>query len=128
MYVSITSADKLDLTTERVYNLDDPVELPSLYIGQTRPVCCYKIKLPTIMAQRDFPKVHHVLYKMELKESIAVKGTRYNYRNGCLQMNGIREADKGNYRLLIKTCLSSKTVSTIYFSLAIVSSGNSTII
>ena len=120
MYVSITSADKLDLTTERGYNLDDPVELPSLYIGQTRPVCCYKLSLPETMAQRDIPRVNHYLYKMEGKIRKAVKSTRYNYQNGCLQINGIREVDKGNYMLLIKTCLSSTSGSVIYFSLRIV--------
>ena len=128
MYVSIPSADKLDLTTERVYNLDDPVELPSLYIGQTRPVCCYKFSLPKSMAQRDIPRVNHLLYKMEGNKIKTVKIIRYYYQNGCLQIDRIQENDNGNYRLLLKTCLSSRTVSTINFALLIVSSGNSIII
>ena len=53
MYVSLTSADKLVLNTARQYKLDDPVEVPAEYNG---PVCCYRLTLPTIMAQRDIPK------------------------------------------------------------------------
>ena len=61
MYVSITSADKLDVSTKWLYTLDDPVEVSASYIGQTRPVCCYKLSLPKTMAQRDFPRVNHLL-------------------------------------------------------------------
>ena len=128
MYLSITSADNLHVNTDRVYTLDDPVEVLTLYIGKTRPVCCYKLSLPKTMAQWDFPRVNHLLYKMEGKRRKAVKSTRYNYQNGCMQIHGIREADQGKYMLLIKTCLSSRTVSVIYFSLYLVPSGNSIII
>ena len=129
MYVSLTSADKLDVHTERVYGLDDPVEVPASYIGQTRPVCCYKLSLPKSMAQRDFPRVNHLLYKMKGKIRTAVKSTRYDYQNGCLQINEIQEADKGKYVVYIKSCLYSTSVSVIYFSLwFVVPESNETII
>ena len=57
---------------------------------------------------------------MEGKIRKAVKMTRYYYQNGCLQINGIGEEDKGKYMVLIKTCLSPRTVSVIYFSLWII--------
>ena len=111
------SADKLDVSTKRVNTLDDSVEA---YIGQTRLICCYKLSLPKTMAQRDFPRVNHLLYKMEGKIRKEVKMSRYNYQNGCMQNNGIREADKGKYMVLIKTCLSSTSVLAIYFSFRVV--------
>ena len=128
MYVSLTSVDKLDVSTKREYNLDDPVEVPAAYNGQTRQVCCYKFSLPRSMAQRDIPRVNHLLYKIERRRRISVPTSRYYYQNGCLQMNGIQEEDNGNYMLLIKTCLSSRTVSVIYFAVSVFYSGNSTII
>ena len=102
MHVSLTSADKHDVTTDRVYNLDDNVKVPDYYIGQTKPVCCYKFSLPRSMALSDIYTMNYLLYKIEEKITKAVRNIRCYYQDGCLQMNGIQEADNGKYMLLMK--------------------------
>ena len=128
MYVSLTSVDKVYVSAKREYNLDCHVEVPEAYNGQTRQVYCYKFSLSKIMAQRDIPIVNHQLYKMEGKRRRTVPTSRYYYQNGCLQMNGMQQRNNGKYMLLTKTCLSSRTVSVIYFTIKVVSSGNSRIV
>ena len=128
MYVSLTSADKLIVSTTHENNFDGLVEVPEARSRQTRQVYCYKFSLSKSMAQRDIPRVNHLLYKMEGKRRRTVPTSRYYYQNGCLQMNGMKQRDNGKYMLLIKTCLSSRTVSVIYFTIKVVSSGNSTIV
>ncbi|XP_062500351.1 uncharacterized protein LOC134177592 [Corticium candelabrum] len=120
------SADKLMVSTEREDNLDGLVQVPEARFGQTRQVYCYKFSLPRGMAQKDIPRVNHLLYKMEGKRRITVPTSRYYYQNGCLQMNGMQQRDNGKYMLRIKTCLSSRTVSVIYFTIQVVSSAGLT--